>query len=40
MDKTTPEQKMIHEVTSGRPLAIFAVILFLVVFWTVILAIL
>jgi len=40
IDKTTPEEKMIHEATEGRPLAILAVILFLIVFWTVILAIL
>ena len=39
MDKTTPEQKMIHEATAGRPLAIVAVILFLIVFWTLILII-
>ena len=40
IDKTTPEQKMIHEATEGRPVAIFAVIIFLIIFWTLILVLL
>ena len=32
IDKTTPEQKMIHEATEGRPLAIW-ILVFLLTFW-------
>ena len=38
MDKNTPEQKMIHEVTESRPLAIW-VIIFVIIFWVFVLRI-